>query len=184
MANAPYSLGLQAFLEGSVAYLSDNIKVALLSATYAPNLATDQFYSIIPGGAVIGTPGLLATKTSTLGVANAANQTFSSVASGSTVTQFVIYKDTGSSATSPLLVYFNVATNLPCVTNGGDIAIQWDTGANKIFALCEALPAESRLAAFLRWLRGSGRSTGDRVLGGGRGLWFPEPRIVLAKGVS
>jgi hypothetical protein len=38
----------------------------------------------------------------------------------------VIYKDTGSSATSPLIAYIDTGTNLPASPNGGDITIQYN----------------------------------------------------------
>jgi hypothetical protein len=57
MANALYDKGRQAFLEGSIAYLTDTIKVALVTNGYTPNLSTHQFYSdLTPGSNVVGTP--------------------------------------------------------------------------------------------------------------------------------
>jgi hypothetical protein len=47
----------------------------------------------------------------------------------------VIYKDTGVPGTSPLIAYIDTITGFPLVTNGGDITIQWDNGAYKIFSL-------------------------------------------------
>lgn len=135
MANALYDLGRQAFLEGGIAWLTDTIKAVLVdTALYTPNLATDQFLSIIPGGARVATSPAFASKTSTIGVADAADVTFSLV-SGATVEAIVIYKDTGAAATSPLIAYIDTATGLPVTPSGGDIIIQWDAGANRIFKL-------------------------------------------------
>lgn len=136
MANALYDKGRQAFLEGSIAYLTDTIKVALVTSGYTPNLSTNQYYSdLTPGSNVVGTPQTLASKTSTAGVANAANVTFSSVSAGSTVTYLAIYKDTGTTTTSPLIALIDTATGLPVATNGGDITVTWDSGSNHIFKL-------------------------------------------------
>lgn len=136
MANSLYALGRQAFLEGGIAYLTDTIKVALVKSAYTPNLATHQYYSdLTPGSNVVGTPQTLASKTSTDGVANAATVTFSSVASGNTIAYIAIYKDTGTASTSPLIALIDTTTGLPLSTNGGDITVTWDTGANKIFKL-------------------------------------------------
>jgi hypothetical protein len=170
-----YLLGRQAFLEGTIAWLTDNMKVALVTNGYTPNTTTDQFQSIIGGGNIVATSANLASKTSTLGTANAANVTWSSV-SGSTATYIVLYKDTGSGATSPLIMLIDTATNLPVTPNGGDISVQWDSGANKIFTLFAGLSEADRgLVTRLRdWLRGLGipaqQSPG--------GLWIPEPKIV------
>jgi hypothetical protein len=51
------------------------------------------------------------------------------------VTQFVVYRDTGTEATSQLVAYFDVATNLPITPNGGDISITWSNDTNRIFKL-------------------------------------------------
>lgn len=134
MANALYDLGRQAFLEGTIAYLTDNIKAVLVSSGYTPSTTTHQFLSDIPGGSRVATSGNLASKTSTAGVANAAAVTFTAV-TGAQCLYLVLYKDTGTAATSPLIAIFDTATGLPVTPSGGDITITWDTGANKIFKL-------------------------------------------------
>src|SRR5436190_788807 len=102
MANQMYGKGRQAWLEGSIAWLSDTFKFVLVnSASYTLVINTDQFLSDIPSGARVATSGSLASKTSTLGVANAAGLTISAV-SGSQVSYAVLYKDTGTASTSPL----------------------------------------------------------------------------------
>jgi hypothetical protein len=136
MADALYDLGRQKFLEGSIAYLTDTIKVALVKSTYTPNLSTHQFYSdLTPGTNVIGTPQTLASKTSTNGVADAADVTFTAVSAGSTVSYVAIYKDTGTASTSPLIALIDTGVGLPVMTNGGDISVTWDNGSLKIFRL-------------------------------------------------
>ena len=84
---------------------------------------------------MLNTPQTLASKTVTLGVFDAADITFTAVTSGSTAKAVVIWKDTGLSSSSPLLAYIDTLTGFPLATNGGDIQIIWDSGANKIFAL-------------------------------------------------
>jgi len=178
MANSIYQLGRQAFLEGKIAWLTDNIKLVLVSSAYGVNLSTDQFLSIIPGGAIIATSGNFTSVTSTNGIANAAGVTCSAVPGGSTVSYVVIYKDTGVSTTSPLILYMDTATNLPVTTNGGDIAIQWDTGTNKIFTLFEGLAEQDAgLVQWLRdWLRGLFFPSAVQTPSG---LWVPAPKIIL-----
>ncbi len=134
MANALYDLGRQAFLEGGIAYLTDNVKAALVSGGYTPNLATHQFLSDL-GANILGAGLALTSKTSTAGVANAANLTFSGVSAG-TVTYVALYKDTGVAGTSPLIALIDTATGLPVTVPGSsNVIITWDTGANKIFKL-------------------------------------------------
>lgn len=133
MANALYDLGRNAFLKGQISYLTDTIKAALVDGTYVPDLSTHQYWSSVVGD-VVGTPQALANKTAVAGVADADPTTFSSVV-GSVVEYVVIYKDTGSNATSPLIALLDTGTGLPVTPNGGDITINWDTGSSKIFKL-------------------------------------------------
>lgn len=135
MANALYDLGRQAFLDGDIDWAANNIKVLLIdTGAYTVNLATDQFLSIIAGGAIIATSANLAGKTSTAGVADANDVTFTAV-SGASVEALVIYQDTGVAATSRLIAYIDTATGLPVTPNGGNITVTWDNGANRIFKL-------------------------------------------------
>jgi hypothetical protein len=134
MANKLYDKGRQKFLEGDILWLADNIKVVLLTSAYTYNTAHD-FLDDIATAARVATSANLGTKDSTDGVADAADITFSSV-SGSEVTQIVIYDDTpATEATKELIAHIDTATGLPVTPNGGDITIQWDSGANKIFKL-------------------------------------------------
>lgn len=135
MANALYDLAREAFLGGDIAFDTDNIKAALLDLTdYTPNLTTNQFLSDVPAGAIVATSGNLAAKTITLGVADAADVTFTAV-TGDESEYILLYQDTGVDATSRLIALIDTATGLPVTPNGGDITVQWDSGANKIFKL-------------------------------------------------
>jgi hypothetical protein len=135
MANALYDTGRAAFLGADVDWLADNIKAVLVdTAAYTVNLGTHDFLDDIAVGARIATSGNLAGKTSTAGVADANDVTFTAV-SGATVEAVVLYKDTGVAATSQLIAYIDTATGLPVTPNGGDIVVTWDNGANKIFKL-------------------------------------------------
>jgi len=133
MANALYDKGRESFLKGEISWSSDNIKLALLSAGYTPNLSTDQFVTDL-GANIVARSGNFTTKTTTAGVADADDEVLTSV-SGSQVTRIAIYKDTGADATSRLIALIDTATNLPVTPNGGDITVQWDNGASKIFKL-------------------------------------------------
>lgn len=136
MANALYAKFKESLLSQnpSVDLDTDTIKVALVSSTYTPNTASNQYYSSVSG--VIGTPATLADKSVTDGVFDASDVTFTSVTSTVMVTQLVLYKDTGTASNSPLIALIDSATSgLPVTPNGGDITISWDNGANKIFKL-------------------------------------------------
>ena len=136
MANALYGLGREKFLRGEVSWNTHDIKVVLVktSGGYSVNIDTHEFLSSINVGDRVATSGNLGTKSTTLGVANAGNVTFTAV-TGDACGAVVIYRDSGDPATSPLIAYIDTATGLPVTPNGGDITIEWDTGANKIFKL-------------------------------------------------
>lgn len=125
MANDLYDKYREKALTGAVDWLTDDIKVALVDAAdYTVNLSTDEFLDDIPGAAIVATSGNLASKTATSGAADAADVTFAAV-SGDVSEALVIYKDSGSAATSPLIAYIDTATGLAVTPNGGDITVVW-----------------------------------------------------------
>jgi hypothetical protein len=136
MANAVYPLAKQAFISGTIDLTSATVKIALIktSSGYTYSSAHQFFSDTTPASNLVGTAQTLGSKTVTNGVFNAANPTFTAV-SGSVVGALVIYKDTGSNATSPLIAYIDTGTGLPVTPNGGDINVVFDSGASKIFAL-------------------------------------------------
>lgn len=135
MANALYGKGREKFLNADIDWAADNIKVVLVDTNdYTVSIDTHEFLSDVASGARVATSSNLASKTSTLGVADAADVTLSAV-TGDQSEALVIYKDTGSAATSPLIAYIDTATGLPVTPNGADITITWDNGSNKIFKL-------------------------------------------------
>lgn len=136
MANALYAKGKEKLLgaTSAISLDTDTIKCALIKNDYAQNLATDEWYTSI-SASVLGTPQTLASKTITNGVFDAADVTFAAVTAGSVSEGVVLYKDTGVAGTSALLAYIDTITGFPLTTNGGDVTVQWDNGAYKIFSL-------------------------------------------------
>lgn len=132
MANAIYPKAKEKFLDALIDLPSDTIKIALIdTGAYTYNSA-DEFWSSA-SGAIVGTAETLASKTITDGVFDAADVTFTSV-SGVSVEALIIFKDTGSAATSPLIMYIDVAASgLPVTPNGNNIDVQFN--ASGIFAL-------------------------------------------------
>ena len=135
MANALYGKGRQAFLEGGIAILSNDIKLNFLDAAdYSVSIDVDDFLDDIPGAAIVGTSGNFAGKTSTLGVFDATDVSVAAV-SGDIFEALSIYKDSGAAGTSNLLAYIDSATGLPFTPTGNTINVSWDNGANKIWKL-------------------------------------------------
>ncbi len=135
MPNALYDKGREGFLDGSIDWDTDNIKVVLVDvADYVVELANHSVLSDIAAAGRVATSANLTAKTVTDGVADAADVAWSAVA-GDPSEAMVIYQDTGVEGTSRLIAYIDTAAGLPVTPNSGDIQVQWDNGANKIFKL-------------------------------------------------
>ena len=134
MANTLYDKARQRFLQGEINWLTDTIKVLMIDKDAQAFIATHEFLSDIATSARITTPVTLTGKATTGGAADSADVTFSAV-SGPSIEALILYKDTGTEATSPLLAWIDTATGLPITPNGGDIIVTWDNGTNKIFRL-------------------------------------------------
>ena len=134
MANALYDFGREGFLAGDIDWDADDIRATLVdTGVYTVNLAAHDFLDDVTGRISTFGSGFLS-KTTTAGIADAADITFTSV-TGATVEAIVIYKHTGVDSTARLIAYIDTATGLPVIPNGGDITVTWDNGANKIFKL-------------------------------------------------
>lgn len=139
MANALFDIYKEALLGGGnlggtlIDLTGDTIVVGLVdTGTYDPDIAADEDEADLTPDPIVGTNQTLGTIDVTNGTFDAADATFTSVA-GNSVEELVIFKDTGTPATSPLLVSFDTATGLPVTPNGGDIVIQWN--GSGIFSL-------------------------------------------------
>ena len=128
MANALYDSGRDGFLKGEFNWSADTFKVILLSSAYTVNLSSHTTTANI-GGTVAISSGIT-TLVPGSGVADANDITLSGVA-GTTVTQFVIFHDTSKK----LIAHIDTSSGLPFTPSGGNVTIQWDNGANKIFKL-------------------------------------------------
>lgn len=133
MAKVLQATAKKALLDGDIDLLVNTIKIALVNTTYVYSSAHDFLDDV--GANTVGTAQTVGTITTTGGVFDAADPTWTAVAGGSTVQGFWIYKDTGVAATSALIFWVDDYTNLPYSTNGGNITVAFDAGASKIFAL-------------------------------------------------
>ena len=135
MANTLYDNARELFATAKINWTSDTFKVYLIdSGNYTVNTSTHLYLSDVSTSSRIAGPVALSSMTATAGACDAADITFSSV-SGTSIEAILIYKDTGTESTSPLIAYIDTATGLPITPNGGDIIVTWDSGTNKIFRL-------------------------------------------------
>ncbi len=138
--SALYDTGRQGFLDGSIDWDTDDIRAILIDvADYTVDLAVHNMLDDVPAGARVAVSAALTGKTTSKGVADADNVTFSSV-TGDPCEAVVVYKHTGTDSTSRLICYIDSASSgLPVTPNSGDITLVWDsdigTGDPGIFML-------------------------------------------------
>ena len=132
MANTFFPKGKQKILSAAINFPTDTIKAILVTNSYTYSTA-HEFLSDL--GTTVGTAQTLANKTVTDGVFDADDITFATLAPGSNLKAVILYKDTGVAGTSALIDYIDTVTGLPMATNGGDVQIQWDNSAYRIFSL-------------------------------------------------
>jgi hypothetical protein len=134
MANTIYPKGKKAILDGDVDFLTDTIKIVLCDATVTYNSAHD-FLDDIAAGDRVATSAALASKTTTDGAFDAADQIFTAL-TGNAVTSWILYKDTGNEATSQLIAFFDTVSGggaLSFTPNGGNFTLVF--GASGIFTI-------------------------------------------------
>lgn len=135
----------QKHLDADVDFAADTIKVTLHTSTYSPNQATHEFFSsasnelstangYTAGGATLGSKSVTVTSLTTAYKAAATTWT----ASGTLTARYaIVWKDTGSAATSPLLAYV-LLDSAPADVSATNAAftITWDTtdGVFKVVA--------------------------------------------------
>jgi hypothetical protein len=142
MANGLFDPGREGFLAGEIVWNTGVIKAALVRGyTFS---AAHKFVSDLTGagGTLVATSGALGTKSVTSGVADAADITFTAVASGAAITGLAIFQSSAvgggadvAASAQRLILWTDTLTGLPVTPNGGDITVTWDNGANKIFKL-------------------------------------------------
>ncbi len=133
MASWLYGKGREAFLNADIDWASHDIKCMLVDgADYTPVQNTHDFHDDVASGGIVATSSNLGSKTSTLGTADAADITFTSV-TGDQCEYIIIFRDTGVSGTSPLIAKIDDYTGLPVTPNGGNINVAFP--ASGIFVL-------------------------------------------------
>lgn len=141
MANAVFPKAKEGFLDGSIDLDTASIKVALVRG-YTYN-AAHEFVSDVTGtGTVHATSGALTNIDVSDGVFDADNVTFTTPATDSNQHSLLVFQSStvggGSdvaSSSQRVIAWIDTGTGVPIVPAGGDITVQWDDGANKIFSL-------------------------------------------------
>jgi hypothetical protein len=134
MANALFDPGREGFLDGSIDWDTDDVRVMLVKSTYSFS-AAHKFIADL-GAVDNGRSAALGSKTVTNGVADAAVTSLTATAAAACAS-LVVFKHTGADGTARLICYIDTPTSgLPFTPAAGQtVNITWDTGANKIFKL-------------------------------------------------
>lgn len=134
MANALFPLGRQGFLDGSIDWDTDDIRVMLVRSTYTYD-ATDQYVSDL-GSVDNGRSSALGSKTVTNGVADAADTTITAT-SAVACNALVIFQHTWTDSTARLIAYIDTpSSGLPFTPAASQsVPVAWDNGTNRIFTL-------------------------------------------------
>ncbi len=181
MANRPYLQGNYHWANADLSWLSGNWKLVGVSASYTPDTSAsgDQFLTSITSGYRICTSSNLASKTNVGGALDAADPVFTGV-TGATITQFVLYHDTGVAGTSELAILWDTATNLPVLPNGGNITFQFAGAPYYVLAFAFQGLSDKEKSIASRVFDGLRDMLGipfDRTQSG---LWIPTPQVVLS----
>jgi hypothetical protein len=136
MANWWYDKGLENFAKAGVNWLSDDIKFSFVDAAdYTLNTGEHEFWDEISGeSSIIASSGNLSGKNCDLGVLDASDETVNTV-TGDEFEYIILWKDTGTPATSPVLFGIDTASGLPFTPSGSHIQVQWDSGEYKMAKL-------------------------------------------------
>lgn len=136
MPSLMYNAGKRRLIAGApggVNYITDAVKAMLVTGAYVPD-ADHEFVTSASAARVAGTTDqLLSAKVVGLDLVgdfaylDAADPTFVAVPAGADAEGVVVYVDTGTPGTSPLLCYLDIPTATP---SGVDITIQLAAPAN------------------------------------------------------
>lgn len=134
MANVLYDPGREGFLDGSIDWDTDDIRVMLVLSSYSFS-AAHKFVADL-GAVDNGRSAALGGKTVANGIADASDTSLAATAATASKA-LAVFKHTGSDATARLIAYIDTpSAGLPFTPAAGQLVnIAWDNGANKIFKL-------------------------------------------------
>jgi hypothetical protein len=145
-ARAAFTAWANAGLAAGINFDTDTIKMVGVTSAYTQNLATDQFLSTV-GANTVGTPVTLTFASNTAGVYKTSTTPSFAGLTSVTIAAWLIYKDTGSAATSPLIGRYDglCSVTAAALANSGATAITVDplpyalaTGAQLTFGAVTA----------------------------------------------
>jgi hypothetical protein len=137
MANFVYKKAKEAFLNGDIDVINDQLKVLLLkSSEYTANQNTDEFVSQIPSNAIVRRSEAISSKSSSNGIFDADNVTIAGY-DGSAFEAIALYQYKPSDSEARLIFYIDTSDGLPFVglNTVSSVTIFWNDGVSKILSL-------------------------------------------------
>lgn len=143
MANLLYTNYKVQALKGTIFPLTDSLYCALMTSSYTPAQDTDTYWADInanessgtgytAGGQALTSPTITANTSLHAGVYGAANVTWAN-ATIANARYAVIYKNTGTASTSPLMALVDFGTTQS--SSGDNFTITWSTSPAGVFDL-------------------------------------------------
>lgn len=114
---------------------TDNIDVSLLDAADSGSILSSFVdYDEVDAATVLATTDMTISSVTNGVVTLSGAVTFTAVASGDEIDYLTVWKNSGTPATSPLIITWdNASTGIPVTPNGGDIIATW--GSNILVTL-------------------------------------------------
>ena len=124
-----YLKGLEQMMLGNIDFESDTIKLKYMATTYTPDVTTENFLSDVSASEASGAPTeTLANVDVRIDTANTRVELDADNVTEDTITtstdKFIIYKDTGVEATSPLIACIDLAVEVNPVS--GILSVAFD----------------------------------------------------------
>lgn len=135
MTNTMFPRSKAKFLDGDIDWEADDIVLVLLGPSYPFN-EDHEFFNDLSD--VLASAAMTTSIDDELGLALAEDLSVTGVSLGQTVNYMVIYKDTGTGATSPLIAYFDSNDDTTPINRDGDgaaIPVIWSSSPVGVFAL-------------------------------------------------
>lgn len=136
-----YALAKMAFIKGQLAWANDGagtLKIQPVDTSYVVSDA-HEFLTDIPDATKVGSPVILATPTVTNTTGNTVavdtdDAYWSVIPVGDEIKGFIIYKDTGTPATSRVIYYGDTGTGIPFIPSGAEYTLEFSNGVHRIFS--------------------------------------------------
>jgi hypothetical protein len=115
-------------------WTSSPVNMMLVSASYAPNQATDQYVSAIPSGAILLRDiALTSLGVTASGVVHGSIPLLNALLLGSEVTGLVLYYKEATDSISPLIYFTSSGIGFPFFAQGFNYAIGFDQANGGFF---------------------------------------------------